>query len=140
MYITQDLFSASALTIAMAHFLGQDSGQVAREAEAIHCRTYSDTGLYDELVVAAENITIMLPIVLEHTNPTPQQLAKACGTLIKAISEYDEKGRRRNRFTRGAWFNRLKAPLNDKIERCKQDIILYHFMLLNGKIDVLKLK
>lgn len=131
MFIPQDVFDASALTVAMGAYLGINKQDIANRLS----KRYSDDHLVEDLVKATDIIQEILPQLLQTPDPTNARLAAACKTISKAVTEFHANGKRRSRWFRGEFFNKQRVQIADKVEKCRVNIIAYHFMVVTGTID-----
>lgn len=139
MYMSQDVFDASALALAITHFSGINRLQVAGELAARLSKTYSDSEIFEELMAASEQVIDLVPKLLNKSEPNASDLAGVCDTLFKAISKYDEKGKRRRKIFSGAWFSKPREQIMNKPKNTVKNIVLYHIMIMNGNINPMTL-
>jgi len=135
-YMPQDVFTASAVTIAMAELAGLSSDQVSglrKQLITDYRGNYADTNLDADLRAAAEKVTDFLRHHAFQPPRSDEQLAASCKILTAAIAEFQKNGARKTR--RGAWFRWHRRELPDRVEAAAKDVLIYHTLLMTGAID-----
>jgi hypothetical protein len=122
----QDLFDACAVVIAKyKDFEAIECS--AKELSAIHRNYYIDDGFEEDLITAAHNVVKFAETVFPDKNYKINQILPQIQYLINNCHPNGKK-----RFFKGAWFNRQKTPLPDRVKQCMHNVMVFHFGTLNG--------
>lgn len=123
-YMTQDVFNACAVTIACYKDF-QPIATSAKEISDIHRKYYIDDGFEEDLITAVDNAVKFMEAAF------PGKKVSSGLTQIKYLIEhYHPNGKRK--FFKGAWFNRQKTPILDRVKQCSNDLMIYHVGTLSG--------
>ena len=123
-YMPQDLFNASAVTIALYKDV-QPIERSAMELSAIHRKSYIDDGFEADLVTAAYNVVKFAEAAFPG-----KEVSQVLPQIRHCIENYYTNGKKR--FFKGALFNRQKTPLPDRVAQCSKDIMVFHVGTLSG--------
>jgi len=132
-YMTQQLFNMCAVTAAkIAATSGESVDSVSTRLAKDYRSSYQDEHLAEDIAAAATHINKFL----QSTLPA--------GTLVAGLTQMQfcikhfrvDGSKRPFRLLRGAWFNKERAPLQDKVKQCVNQIAIYHIRVVSSSIPI----
>lgn len=123
----------SAVTIAKIHIsTGSQISELAAKITSQHQSSYPDDAtVQTELVEAANEVLKMFSGQFEE-----RLLPSALMQMQFCIKNYDTSGKKRRGVFRGAWFNKQKTPIPDRVKNFTRNILVFHTYSMSGGIPL----
>lgn len=129
-FMPQEVFNMCAVTAAqLSAFAKVPIETSAAELARAYEESYRDSDLAQDIAAAAEKVTSFMREFFQ-----PQLIVGALTQMQFCIKHYKTDGRRKRlKILGGAFFQKERNALPDKVARCLADVAIFHVGTLNGK-------
>jgi hypothetical protein len=134
-YMSQDLFNAGVLAMALGQHVAEIDPASARQIQDKALRVYLDFYREDNFLPELEDCATRTLAWIRNIEPDPQTQIAWLAALNKAAQRYQPNGKRKPwRLFNGLRYSSVRQPVPDRHIQYFKDLALYYLNIQTGKI------